>query len=240
MSTVEAIPAATCTVCKKPQSELPNALKSCAKCQTQQYCSRECQKADWSRHKKECASEASTQAAITDELEGMSGSLTNPPKDEILEIANQTVALLKSFSRCSGFKQDIRSIPSSAESLMFLADFVSRTFREYIPALLPPQKFAEMVADLEPFTGIEKEDQLKDFETKFEEMKAQDSTFDKNAWPEFDRKQYSDVLQRNMVAAAMVGDSAPGGTQRVGSYDFPAEVKDVAKDIMKFTTEGEH
>jgi splicing suppressor protein 51 len=47
-----------CTTCKKPQSELPIPLKRCAKCQSQAYCSRECQKAEWKVHKKTCASTA--------------------------------------------------------------------------------------------------------------------------------------------------------------------------------------
>jgi len=45
---------ASCMACKKPQSQLANSLKSCAKCNTQKYCSRECQKADWKTHKKAC------------------------------------------------------------------------------------------------------------------------------------------------------------------------------------------
>lgn len=44
-----------CAKCQKPQSDLPSPLKRCAKCQTQCYCSRECQKADWKTHKKICA-----------------------------------------------------------------------------------------------------------------------------------------------------------------------------------------
>ncbi|PWY83793.1 putative MYND domain protein [Aspergillus sclerotioniger CBS 115572] len=48
---------ATCTVCFKSGSDaMP--LKRCAKCQTQRYCSRECQKADWTKHKKTCGESA--------------------------------------------------------------------------------------------------------------------------------------------------------------------------------------
>lgn len=43
-----------CANCKKPQSELSIPLKRCAKCQNMQYCSRECQLADWKSHKKNC------------------------------------------------------------------------------------------------------------------------------------------------------------------------------------------
>lgn len=44
----------TCTSCKKAQDDLPLPLKCCAKCKQDLYCSRECQKADWKRHKKTC------------------------------------------------------------------------------------------------------------------------------------------------------------------------------------------
>lgn len=50
----------TCAICKKTATaaNLPN-LKACAKCKTTQYCSRECQKADWKVHKKVCVANAS-------------------------------------------------------------------------------------------------------------------------------------------------------------------------------------
>jgi len=45
-----------CANCAKTKSDSGLNLKSCAKCQTTKYCSRECQKADWKKHKKVCAS----------------------------------------------------------------------------------------------------------------------------------------------------------------------------------------
>ncbi|KAE8441276.1 hypothetical protein EG329_005542 [Mollisiaceae sp. DMI_Dod_QoI] len=51
---------ANCTKCHKPQTDLPQALKRCAKCQTTLYCSRECQKNDWKVHKRVCASQAAS------------------------------------------------------------------------------------------------------------------------------------------------------------------------------------
>ena len=44
-----------CTACKKRKSELETSLKYCAKCKEAEYCSRECQKGDWKRHKQFCA-----------------------------------------------------------------------------------------------------------------------------------------------------------------------------------------
>ena len=55
-----------CAGCKKPQSELTVPLKRCAKCQTQRYCSRDCQKADWKVHKKICGSNQQNKPKTTD------------------------------------------------------------------------------------------------------------------------------------------------------------------------------
>ena len=46
-----------CENCKKSPPEV--SLKSCAKCSTTKYCSRECQKADWKVHKKLCSKQNS-------------------------------------------------------------------------------------------------------------------------------------------------------------------------------------
>ena len=48
----------SCSTCGIPQSELKIPLKHCAKCKTQLYCSRECQKDDWKFHKKTCSTSA--------------------------------------------------------------------------------------------------------------------------------------------------------------------------------------
>lgn len=226
----EAPAQAACTVCKKPQSELANPLKRCAKCHTKSYCSRDCQKADWPRHKRECTSAAASRPIASGG--GSRGSAVNPPKDEILENANQTVAYLKALSHCPEFNPDLRSMPSSASGLMYMGDFVGRTFREFWPPLLPPAKFAEMASDLESFSGQKKEDQLAAYAKKFEEIKSNDPTFDKDAWPEFQLEKYQDAIQRNMMAASLTQDSRRMAMFGGGSYNFPQEVKDVCSQIM--------
>lgn len=40
-----------CTSCQTQQHELAEPLKKCTRCQSQRYCSRNCQGADWPRHK---------------------------------------------------------------------------------------------------------------------------------------------------------------------------------------------
>lgn len=52
-----------CTICGKTSSENGNILKRCVKCKTENYCSRDCQKADWKIHKKVCAQKAAGSAA---------------------------------------------------------------------------------------------------------------------------------------------------------------------------------
>ena len=52
-----------CSVCAKTASaaNLP-VLNACAKCKTTLYCSRDCQKADWSKHEKICGKTAPSEA----------------------------------------------------------------------------------------------------------------------------------------------------------------------------------
>ena len=54
-----------CAVCRKDNTDPSTPLQRCARCKTQCYCSRECQKADWKMHKKSCGQSSSTATAST-------------------------------------------------------------------------------------------------------------------------------------------------------------------------------
>lgn len=54
-----------CSHCHKPSTP-EHTLKPCIKCQSVQYCNKECQKADFKRHKKECAKLAQEYAKTAD------------------------------------------------------------------------------------------------------------------------------------------------------------------------------
>jgi hypothetical protein len=44
-----------CHFCAKSQAHIASRLKLCNRCRSVSYCSVECQRSDWSAHKKECA-----------------------------------------------------------------------------------------------------------------------------------------------------------------------------------------
>ncbi|KAK5955781.1 hypothetical protein OHC33_003422 [Knufia fluminis] len=214
----------SCAHCKKMQFELPNntTLKRCAKCHTQAYCSRECQKDDWENHKRVCTQNNATPTP---------GSMSNPPTSDLEKHARQTVDLLNALSHDPNFRKDLRSIPAQAAGLKYLADFVSRTFREYWCPLIAPQKFAELSAELESFHGIEREAHLRDMASKFEEVKRRDGDFDKDKWPTLDREKYRDCISRNTMAATIVQNPARQAMMG-GSYEYSEEVKEVCRKIM--------
>jgi hypothetical protein len=47
-----------CANCHKAESDPEKPLKPCSKCQSVNYCSRDCQKLGWKQHKKTCATAA--------------------------------------------------------------------------------------------------------------------------------------------------------------------------------------
>lgn len=211
----------SCQVCKKTQSQLPNPLKNCAKCHTQAYCSRECQKNDWKEHKKQCG---------TNHANSQPPTASKNPKEQILEQAELTVAFMQALSHEPHFNTNLAAIPPSAIGLKYICDFVGRTFREYWPAILPPQKYAELSAELTSFHGIEKEDQLRNMAAKFEETKNREPSFDKDAWPKLDHEKYDDCFTRNFTAAKIV--LTPNQQAMMGGrYPYSEDVKEVCKKL---------
>ncbi|KAK4903877.1 hypothetical protein LTR66_017965, partial [Elasticomyces elasticus] len=102
----------TCTVCSKPSTSLPQGLKRCAKCHTQSYCSRECQKKAWSVHKKECSKLAAAASKLIPPPPAApeKGSLDNPPREEIIEGAQQICDLMAELSREPDFLVVLRDM----------------------------------------------------------------------------------------------------------------------------------
>lgn len=87
-----------CASCAKTAGPGVN-LKRCAKCLTTQYCSRDCQKADWKQHKKSCAQNASTRDTTgstsnpTNAGANPSANTRTPPKSLIAPISKPFHAL---------------------------------------------------------------------------------------------------------------------------------------------------
>ncbi|KAG9244370.1 hypothetical protein BJ878DRAFT_73794 [Calycina marina] len=52
-----------CSHCRKVETDPEKPFKPCSKCQSEKYCSRDCQKAGWKMHKKVCGEKAQKWAA---------------------------------------------------------------------------------------------------------------------------------------------------------------------------------
>lgn len=70
----------SCTVCKKQGTDATR-LKRCAKCKTEWYCSRDCQKAGWKNHKKTCAKNASDAGTPSGDASQTSANTAAQPKN---------------------------------------------------------------------------------------------------------------------------------------------------------------
>lgn len=80
-----------CSTCRKTQDQLPNLLKRCGKCKFQWYCSRECQKSDWKRHKKVCGNTRAEPASMGNTETSSAGHRNRP--QAICYIPNPFTAL---------------------------------------------------------------------------------------------------------------------------------------------------
>jgi splicing suppressor protein 51 len=69
-----------CAQCQRTAAEGLN-LKRCAKCQSTRYCSRECQRAHWKAHKKECATNGAGNPSSTPNVEHSSNYRAPPIKN---------------------------------------------------------------------------------------------------------------------------------------------------------------
>jgi MYND finger len=90
-----------CRTGKKDEKYLPKLLKTCAKCKTQLYCSRERQKEDWKRHKITCYITSGTERPIAFAITGW-GVCSGAPnstwsvrtgKDDFKKIAENAATL---------------------------------------------------------------------------------------------------------------------------------------------------
>lgn len=74
-----------CSACAKEATNIIT-LKCCAKCKSEWYCSRECQKADWKNHKQACRIKASQRFSSTEST--ASSNNRAPPKGLAATINN--------------------------------------------------------------------------------------------------------------------------------------------------------
>jgi splicing suppressor protein 51 len=77
-----------CVNCGLIQQDGEKPLKKCAKCLSVHYCSRDCQKADWKKHKKSCVSAAEQRAAQAQR--GAVHSSSKPMMEQFLGLNSKT------------------------------------------------------------------------------------------------------------------------------------------------------
>ena len=208
----------TCHTCGKAQTELPNPLKRCAKCLTGKYCSRDCQKADFKKHKKSCAPPAS----------GVPGSLTNPPNEEIAAAANKCSDLMVAMRNSPDYPAEHTAVPI----LKHLYEFCMNSHNQYWGRLLQPRLGVEIAA--RPMD--DPEEYKNHIFGKMEDLQRDsEGAFDMERWPDFDTEVYTDGLGRNQMAAMVIIDQSKQmmfGQPPGQVYGWTSEIKDVAKRLV--------
>lgn len=87
-----------CASCNK-KAGTGATLKRCAKCQTTQYCSRDCQKTHWKEHKKVCARQAAAVASASESTSGPSSASASASGGASGSARGLTVTIEKPFHR---------------------------------------------------------------------------------------------------------------------------------------------
>lgn len=118
--------------------------------------------------------------------------------------------------------------------LMYLADFVQKTFREYWYELLPQRKAMDLMLEAAIFFGKDQAEERRAMDEKLEKLEREkpEVTEELDRWPErVDSEKYSDAISRNIMAANIVGDPSRQPIMG-GVYDYPEEVKVLAREIL--------
>jgi hypothetical protein len=85
-------PGSRCIVCDKGEEDISGQLRFCSACMGIRYCSVECQKADWERHKEDCkkAQKNPPQTKTARVVQPYEYSTIAPTKDEAQKLAYGT------------------------------------------------------------------------------------------------------------------------------------------------------
>lgn len=149
---------------------------------------------------------------------------------------------MRALSQCPGFNHVLRDIDKTHANLMYLADFVQRTFREYWFNLLPQRAATEMMLSCASFFGKDEAVERAEWEGKMREAEEEERPevlrgLDVWPWEEegrgtFDAEVYSDGVSRNYTAAKIVLDE---GMQRGmgGVYKYSQEVRGLARRMVE-------
>lgn len=132
-----------CTTCKaaQPADLLLPRHKLCARCHTTTYCSVECQKADWKRHKKVCASNADAWEDVPKRGQrsftyGEKKYLHGKPEKEVYELLIDTYRMRMEDEYTFTGDVDIDSLYGGGNPLSGFRRFMKKVHK--CDGLLPP------------------------------------------------------------------------------------------------------
>lgn len=126
-------------------------------------------------------------------------------------------------------------------NLMYLSDFVQKTFREYWFNVLPQREATDLMLSSAVFFGKNEEQERGALSTKLTALERDNPEVFQGlaVWPEtVDKEMYSDALQRNIMAAKIVLEPRMQKSMG-GTYEYPEEVKALATKMLNGETEQE-
>jgi len=123
-----------CAHCQKlepPQASTgtPGYLKQCAKCRSVLYCSRDCQKVDWKRHKKHCGTRATEATAPQSPPSTSQGSEANELDQMLAMFSGNLSGSAPEFLRNASY---LSSLPEIEAFAIIVDSYRMRVEDEYV------------------------------------------------------------------------------------------------------------
>jgi hypothetical protein len=169
----------------------------------------DCQKADWSVHKRVCSSRSSGPS------QARSGSLTNPSREEMIECAKETMALLDALSADPQY--DWGDLMRSPATLRHVFNFCRTTWEQYWCPLLAPSVTNDIRANGDAGRKAIYE--------------ARDPSLRSEIWPAFNQEKYADCHSRGIMVAMIIQDPRKQAMYG-GRFEFTDSVKEAASKLL--------
>lgn len=138
--------ATSCDKCHKSTEDTSQSLQRCGRCKVAQYCSRDCQTADWSAHKDLCV-----RPNYLLKFQLCPGNITNPDVVRVLSCPSNATfhdlhsALQLAFSWASTHSFDFRILDPDYEEPEFSIESIQAMFMSGLSADSPRENLLRIV-----------------------------------------------------------------------------------------------